>query len=138
METNNQVIEVLKYIGEQFGIAADWTSDNIMPHIQDLITRIAQYEFFSSMILAIIGFIIAIVSLVFLIKMIINGQKIYDLCDEFVCIGIWTLGFFFLIGIPLSFGLACGELNDMMKAKFLPEVIALEYVQDFTNTADKN
>jgi hypothetical protein len=138
METNNQVVEVLKYIGEQFGIAADWTADNIMPYIQDLIIRIAQYEFFSSMVLAIVGFLIAIVLFIFLIKLISNGQKMYDEYDEFTCIGIWTLGFFFLVGAPLAFGLACGELNDVMQAKFLPEVTALEYVQGFTQTPNDN
>ena len=138
MEMNNQVIEVLKYIGEQFGIAVDWTAGNIIPYIQDLIARIAQYEFFSSMTLAIIGFLIATVLLTLLLKIIANSQKIYDEGDEFICIGAWTVGLLFLIGAPLSFGLACGELNDMIQAKFLPEVVALEYVQNFTQTPNNN
>ena len=36
---SEEIIKVLDYIGQQLGIAIDWTSENIWPHILDVFGR---------------------------------------------------------------------------------------------------
>ena len=38
-----EVIKVLKHLGDQFGAAIDWSSANIMPYLNDLMGRIVKY-----------------------------------------------------------------------------------------------
>lgn len=39
----DEVIKVLERLGEQFGVAIDWSSANIMPYLNDLMGRIVKY-----------------------------------------------------------------------------------------------
>ena len=38
---NNQLVELLKELANQMGIAVDWTSQNIRPYIIDIMGRLA-------------------------------------------------------------------------------------------------
>lgn len=118
--TNNKVIEVLQYLSEKFGIAADWTSDNIAPYIKDLIQRIATYEFYSSLavtIVVVILFIICLMGLRYFYKHLEDDIEIGAMLAVFCGIGIVVLP---IIGF-------C-EVDEMIKAKTLPEVVAIEYL----------
>ena len=44
----DEVIKVLDHLGKQFGIAIDWTSANVMPYLQDLMTRIVKYGIYQN------------------------------------------------------------------------------------------
>lgn len=57
--TTNQTIQVLDAICEKFGIAVDWTADNVIPYVQELSTRFVRYQLIRS-ILSIILILIAI------------------------------------------------------------------------------
>lgn len=39
---NNTIIEILNYLGEKFNIAIDWTSENVVPYIQELFNKFVQ------------------------------------------------------------------------------------------------
>lgn len=39
----NEVIKVLNHLGDQFGVAIDWSSANVMPYLNDLMTRMIKY-----------------------------------------------------------------------------------------------
>ncbi len=39
----DEVIKVLNHLGEQFGVAIDWSSTNVMPYLNDLMTRMIKY-----------------------------------------------------------------------------------------------
>ena len=40
---DNKVIEVLDYMGEKLGIAIDWTAENVMPQVTELMGRYKVY-----------------------------------------------------------------------------------------------
>lgn len=65
MTVSNQIIEVLNALCDKFGLVIDWSSQNILPYMQELTTKIVNYEFWTSIawiltfsFLAIIFFII--------------------------------------------------------------------------------
>lgn len=61
----NEVIKVLDHLCDKFGIAIDWTSANVMPYLQDLMSRIVKYGIYQNvseiifclMLLLIVAFI---------------------------------------------------------------------------------
>lgn len=39
----DEVIKVLNHLGDQFGVAIDWSSTNVMPYLNDLMARMIKY-----------------------------------------------------------------------------------------------
>lgn len=48
MEFSKEIINVLDYLCGKFGIAIDWTSDNVIPLIENLCGKFIRYEVFTS------------------------------------------------------------------------------------------
>ena len=45
---SDQIIEVLEALFEKFGIAIDWTGQNVLPYVQELMKRAVSYELWTS------------------------------------------------------------------------------------------
>ena len=73
---SQEIINVLNYLGEQLGIAIDWTAENVWPQVMDILGRYRLLEMISSgpIIIAEIAMIVA--SLVVAIKCIKANVKI--------------------------------------------------------------
>lgn len=41
---SKEIIEIFDYIGEKFGIAIDWTQENIIPYLTDLLGRYVTFN----------------------------------------------------------------------------------------------
>lgn len=46
--TNNQIIQVLDALCDKFGMAIDWTGQNVLPYVQELIKKVVNYEIYTS------------------------------------------------------------------------------------------
>lgn len=73
---SQEIINVLNYLGEQLGIAIDWTAENVWPQVMDILGRYRLLEMISSglMIVAEIAMIVA--GLIVAIKCIKANAKI--------------------------------------------------------------
>ena len=45
---NQEIINMLNYLGEQLGIAIDWTSENVWPQVMDILGRYRMFELVST------------------------------------------------------------------------------------------
>ena len=45
---SNQIIQTLEYLFEKFGIAVNWSTETVLPAVQELMGRYAKYEIISS------------------------------------------------------------------------------------------
>jgi hypothetical protein len=36
MDISNEIIEVLDHLSEKFGVVINWSSENVMPYVQEL------------------------------------------------------------------------------------------------------
>lgn len=104
---SNQIIEVLNAICEKFGIAIDWTGQNVMPYMQELMRKIVNYEIWTSIVWFFIWafFIFAFFKLICwyfknkdnennkIIEWIQNDEYFFDICAMLFWIlgGIWTI-----------------------------------------------
>ena len=65
---SDAIIKVLNELCDKFGIAIDWTSDNVAPYLQDLMVRYSKYVCYTSIMWLVIGLIIMVVFAVLLYK----------------------------------------------------------------------
>jgi len=57
MEFSKEIIEVFEYLGNQMGIAVDWTSENVMPYITELCGKYIDWEIATSVAWFVMAFI---------------------------------------------------------------------------------
>ena len=75
MEVSEQVIKVLDAVCDKFGIAIDWTSNNVIPYIQELGNKIITYDICNSIMWLVIGSAIPL-TVAILIKKFLNKKKL--------------------------------------------------------------
>ena len=74
MEISEQVIKVLDAVCDKFGIAIDWTSNNVIPYIEQLGNKIITYDVCMSIMWLVVGCIP--LTTAFLIKKFLNKKKL--------------------------------------------------------------
>ena len=119
MSFSSQFIEVLDALCEKFGIAVDWTSQNIVPYVTDLATRIITYEIWTS------AAWIVIVAIVFLIAL----KMTKNLCKEDRFEDEWFSGWIIRIITGIIFFTVIGfEVFDIIEALALPEKTLYDFI----------
>lgn len=57
---NQEIINVLNYLGEKLGIAIDWTSENVWPQVMDILGRYRLFELVNTGFWLIVEIVMAI------------------------------------------------------------------------------
>lgn len=136
MAVSDQIIQVLDALCEKFGIMVDWTSENVIPYITTLCTKLVSWEIWTSvawmgiMIFLTIASIIAIKLLHPVFKRGLENERSYE-------VG-WSVGSTFAIGGLCVFYLATiivlgVQIMDIIKCTTFPEMYVFEYVQRLIN-----
>ena len=71
MDWSDQVIKILDNLGQKFGIAIDWSKQNIVPYIQQLANKIITYKLSLAIVAVSISFLFMLISAIW----IINANK---------------------------------------------------------------
>ena len=50
MTVSEQIIQVLDNLGEKFGLAIDWSSENILPYVNELMNKAVSYELWMNIV----------------------------------------------------------------------------------------
>ena len=125
MTISSEIIEVLDYVGEKFGIAIDWTNNNVLPYLQTLVDKFIQWEIFTSILwIAITVFVIAMIIGLMNLKGIREFNK--EVCDGGLWIpaGIIILGFFIVI---------CVQIFDIVECNVFPEKVLYDFIKIMLN-----
>ena len=122
MSFSSQFIEVLDALCAKFGIVIDWTSQNVMPYLTDLATRLVNYEIWTSMAwIVILG-----VAFVVLWKLTKNARKDDSFDNVGKCVCAWVacgiIGIIFVV-------VACVEVFDIIRALTIPEVVIYGFLK---------
>ena len=119
MSFSSQFIEVIDALCEKFGIAIDWTSQNVVPYVTDLAARIITYEIWTSTAWIVIAAILFLIAW----KMTKRDCKADTFDDE------WFLGWFVRILIGVScFIIIVFQVFDIIEALALPEKTLYDFV----------
>ena len=124
MTVSSEIIEVLDYIGEKFGIAIDWTSNNVLPYLQALVDKFIKWEIFTSIVwIAIAVFIIVMTITLMNLK---RFRKINEETDGmlYVLAGLLILVFFVVI---------CIQIFDIIECNIFPEKVLYDFIKTMLN-----
>jgi hypothetical protein len=132
MTVSEQIIQVIDALCEKFGIAIDWTAENVLPYLTTLCEKLIKYKIFTSTtsmtvsVLIIIGLIIGAFKLVPIFSKKIEEQGLYEEGWSFAAIisGIAAclVMLFCIITIICSFDI-------LAKCIFFPELYVVEYIK---------
>ena len=124
MSFSENFINIMDAIGKQLGIAIDWTSQNVVPYIEQLSQRIINYE------ICMHGFYLAIsVAIIITGKKIANKAKeLYEkeLDEVYAFLGILGIG---IVGMGII--CVCANIKDIITALTLPEKTIIEFIMQY-------
>lgn len=135
MNFSQEIINVLNYLCQKFGIAIDWTSENVMPYLEDLCARYISYEVFTSITWMVV---IPAITLIVGIIVAILHKKAKEVNWDFYNRAAPTFAviFWIVFGIMAfaSICVICTQVFDIIECNTLPEKVILEYLETLVNS----
>lgn len=137
---SQEIINVLNYLGEQLGIAIDWSSENIWPQIMDILGRYRLMEIVYSCLWIVIQSAFIVYTLVVFVKCFKASDKIRTTKqDNFWWYSGYTSNWLSGAGAGLvitaiisgviSLCMLPIEVSDLLKWLIIPEVKYLEMLK---------
>lgn len=129
---SNQIIEVLNEICSKFGLAIDWTSKNVQPYLQELMTKCVAYKFATSIMWLIFGIIVCILGSAFA-RMAVGSWKKYKEKGAFSNYDVDCFCKSIISGILLTTGIVMVVCNSttMIACKTFPEKVVLDMITQY-------
>ena len=139
MEVSEQVIKVLDAVCDKFGIAIDWTSNNVIPYIQQLGNKIITYDICNSIVWLVIGSVIPL-TVAILIKKFLNKKKLEakeTINDYYYTDGSLDSGAFYcyamiIILIIIAIILTTSNIESIIQDVVFPEKTIIEFITQYT------
>lgn len=132
---SEEVIKILDDLSQRFGIAIDWSSQNILPYLQDLMTRLIQYKNVQAILWIVVSVVVFILVGIILKVVLKYIDKYYDR-DEYSSVydedrafakGVaWFIAGMFIFAFILVIIL---NIRGLIQNIYLPEATIIEYIQ---------
>lgn len=123
MTISSEITNILNDLGSRFGVVIDWSSQNVVPYVQDLVSRIAKLEMCNSIIALVFG-IICLVVVIICIRFFVKHWE--DDIEESTGTLVVIFAIMSLIGICILIPIG---IDGLTQAIYLPELTAIEYIQ---------
>lgn len=124
---SDEIIKVLDHISDKFGIAIDWSSANVMPYLQDLMTRMVKYVIYTN-IVDIIFYIILIIGFIGVIFVLFKILKDWSFAMVLSLVPILLI---LIFGTMIS-----SSINNIIEVNTVPEKYLIEMIQ--SNISNNN
>ena len=139
MEISEQVIKVLDAVCDKFGIAIDWTSNNVIPYIEQLGNKIITYDICNSIMWLVIGSVIPL-TVAILIKKFLNKKKLeakermndYYYTDGSLDEGAWCCYAMIIVLIIIAIILTTSNIESIIQDVVFPEKTIIEFITQYT------
>ena len=126
---SNEIIKLLDDLGQRFGIAIDWSSENIMPYLKDLMSRYINYEIIASIVWIVVFVISATIMSIAIPKLIkyeIKHNESHSYWNEIM----WPTVVSISLGEMIVFciiGIGC-QINHLIICNTIPEQLIINYI----------
>ena len=114
---SDEIIKILDNLCERFGIAIDWSSQNVFPYLEDLITRYVKYEISTSVFWLIIGVLLFVTALI-----LIYVFREKDIDFKSCAYTFWII--FGAVGLIIIIA----QMLDIITCCTIPEKMIFEYL----------
>lgn len=138
METSisNEIIKVLDALCDKFGIAVDWSSENVLPYVNELTDKFIAWQINKDIFLIILGVIFCALCIPLFKIGKWSWAKVHEV-DIYVDDGWIALSVcaYVFMGLSLITGaiLIPTTIWDLIKCLSFPELTILEYIQNLLN-----
>lgn len=112
---SDELIKTFDYLLSQFGIAVDWTGENVIPYLQTLAEKLVRFEINTS----IMGLVVGVVVLTVGVWIFVKDIKDWDS-------GVFILGAILIIVAGI---VCCCQVYDIIKCVSFPELYVFEYIE---------
>lgn len=126
MNISSQIIEVLDHLCSKFGVAIDWSQENVLPYLQELTTKYISWEVTTSWAWFAFGAILFIIAIALFILAYFAIKKDWLHDGEFLGV------MFIVIGICLCVPaviIIMVQIGDILTCNYFPEKLIIEYVK---------
>ena len=138
MEISEQVIKVLDVVCDKFGIAIDWTSNNVMPYLQQVGNKIITYDICVSIMWLVIGSAIPL-TVAILIKKFLNKKKLeaketindYYYTDGSLDDGAEFCYAIIIVLIIIAIVLTVNNIQSIIQDIVFPEKTLIEFIKPY-------
>lgn len=113
---SEEIIKVLDDISERFGVAIDWSAENVLPYAQELFQKFVNYEIWTSVMFI----VLALAGIVLCIWAIKSGSQH----------NIGELIIFLLFGAAALGVMMCVQAFDIITALTFPEKLLFDYINN--------
>lgn len=136
MNISEEIINVLEYLGEQFGVAIDWSSETVLPMLKQLCEKYIAWEIMTSIIWLVIGGLLLAGGMYFMIRGFKVGKADNWDCDCHIWWG-FALGFG---GVAVFIGttIALCQIFDIVKCCYFPELQVYQYIRGLISPPTTN
>lgn len=118
LEFGDDVIKIIEYLCEKFGIAIDWTNENILPYLSQLIDKFIQWQVGTSIAWIVIAILVAIVGTI--IFVVLEKQDWIEDTTRTIWIMIFWVCALIIIG---------KQVFDIIECYTFPEKAIYDYIQ---------
>ena len=130
---NKEILEALNQLTDKFGIAVDWSNQNALPYLRDLMGRLVRYEIITSLVWLIVGALF-VLSAIWWLKFIKYARKKYEDIGHFndwdVAATVATVAMIIVVFIGIIIVLC--QIDDIIQCVVLPEGVILKYIKGVT------
>lgn len=132
MGMSQEIINVLDYLCKKFGIAIDWTSENVMPYLEDLCARYIKFEISTSIawIILCVG-IMVLAGIIWIISGIVYAKSYNEIAEGIKCMSM--ICFWGFLAISIIVGMV--QAYDIIECYTLPEKVIMEYLETLVKSA---
>jgi hypothetical protein len=126
---SEEIIKVIDELGKRFGIVIDWSSQNIIPYLQELLKRFICYRNITACVWIIVSIAMTISGFV-MIKFLNKWRKSENYDSDYYGDEA-LLGYIFSICmIALGIGLIIGNILGIVENICMPEMVVYEYIKN--------
>lgn len=127
MNVSEEIINVLEYLGEQFGIAIDWSSETVLPVLKQLCEKYIAWEIMTSTIWIVVGCLLLGGGVYFTVRSFKEGRVNTWKDDNS---SWWIFGLIFGgIAVFLGVLIVMCQIFDIIKCCYFPELQVYQYIQ---------
>lgn len=130
---SNEIIKILDDLSKRIGVAVDWSGENVMPYLEELMKRFIQWEIVTSTVWVVIGIVLFICGL-YCTKSIWKRRNNYAYFGDFDEGVTWR----FIISIS---AMVCGAIIfycqcfDICEAVCIPEKTIYDHITFLIRTS---
>ena len=130
MNVSDEIIKILDYLGDKFGVAVDWTDSEVLPYIEQICQKYIRYEIASSILWIIIAIVTCIVCTVIAKNLYHKIKDIMEYTPSRISDNDILVIILFILLIFIVFGFICAiiyQIFDILTCITFPDKAIFDY-----------